>query len=383
MDSFAPALAFALLHSLWQGALLAAAAALTLRAMPRATAAARHSVAMGFLVAMVLAPAAQLAIYANSDAPLQPGPLLAVLDARLGAFAAPLMVAAWVAGVAFMVARHWVGFRTIVAMERERYLDLPKEWLDRAERVRRALGAANTVAVRLSEAVVTPCVTHISRPIIWLPATFIARMPAKQLEALIAHELAHVVRRDRLWNGLQNAIEAVLFYHPAVWWLGKRIRQEREHACDDLAVAACGDAIALAEVLADLERARHATSRVRLAANGGALLQRVTRLLGETPLRARRGVLAMLGATAIVCALLMGQVGVGGGQPHDLHVESSTSGPLGPGDYREIRAIEDGIERYYRASVDRQGRLTEEYQENGRARLIDADVRAWLEGLSP
>lgn len=383
MESFAPALAFALLHSLWQGALLTVAAALTLRAMSRQSAAARHAAGMMFLVAMVLAPLAQVVIYAHADAPLQVGPLSALFDALFDLVAAPVMVVAWVAGVAFMLARHLAGWRAIAALERENTLVLPREWIDRAESIRRKLGLANAVALRLSQAVLTPCVTHIVRPIIWVPASLIARMPANQLEALIAHELAHVLRKDWLWNGLQHVVEALLFYHPAVWWLGKRIRQEREHACDDLAVAACGDAVAVAEALADLEYARHAAPRLGLAANGGALLQRVARLVDDTPSSGRRRVLGFLGAMAMAGALLTGQVGVGGGQPHDLRVEASTTGVLGPGDYREIAAIEGETNRYYRASVDAQGRLTEVYRENGRDRPIDAGVRAWVAGLSP
>jgi len=383
MENFAPALAFALLHSLWQGALLAAAAALTLRAMARQSAAARHAAGMVFLVAMVLAPVAQILIYANADAPLQAGPLSALFDARFQVFAAPIMVAAWVAGVAFMLARQWAGFRAIAAMDRENSLELPREWSDRAESIRLKLGIVDAVSMRLSRAVRTPCVTHIVRPIIWIPVSLIARMPANQLEALIAHELAHVLRKDWLWSGLQHVVEALLFYNPAVWWLSKRIRQEREHACDDLAVAACGDAVAVAEALADLEHARHAPPRLALAANGGALLQRVARLLDHRPSSGRRGVLGFLGAMAMAGALLTGQAGVGGGQPHDLQVEASTSGVLGPGDYREITAIEGETNRYYRASVDEQGRLTEVYRENGRDRPIDAGVRAWVVGLSP
>lgn len=383
MESFAPVLAFALLHSLWQGALLAVAAALTLGAMSRQSAAARHAAGMMFLVAMILAPLAQVVIYANADAPLQAGPMSALFDALFDAVAAPVMVVAWGAGVAFMLARHRVGLRAIAAMEGEDTLVLPREWIDRAERIRHKLGVANAVALRLSQAVLTPCVTHIVRPIIWVPVSLIAQMPANQLEALIAHELAHVLRKDWLWNGTQHVVEALLFYHPAVWWLGKRIRQEREHACDDLAVAACGDAVVVAEALADLERTRHAAPQLGLAANGGALLQRVTRLLDDTPSSGRRRVLGFLGAMAMAGALLTGQIGVGGGQPHDLQVEASTTGVLGPGDYREITAIEDETNRYYRASVDAQGRLSEVYRENGRDQPINAGVRAWLAGMSP
>jgi hypothetical protein len=343
MEGFAAALAFVLLHSLWQCALLALASALTLRAMRPATAAARHAAAMAFLIAMALAPVVQILIYANADAP-PPGELPVLFEGRLAAIAAPLMVGGWGAGAAFMLARHVSGWRILAAMERSPCLAPPQAWLDRTDRLRRALGLADTVAMRLTDAVLTPCVTHVLRPIIWLPASLMTRTPADQLEALIAHELAHIVRKDWLWNGLQSAIEALLFYHPAVWWLGKRIRQEREHACDDLAVSVCGDAIVLAEGLAGLERARQ--PQLGLAASGGALLQRVARLLSPASSRGGRGVLAMLSAMAVFGALLVGQVGLGGGQPHDMNVESSTPGPLGPGDYRQITANADNTQRF-------------------------------------
>src|SRR5260221_8263766 len=80
------------------------------------------------------------------------------------------------------------------------------------------------------------------RPVILLPVSALAGMTPEVMEAILAHELAHIRRHDYLLNMLQTAIETLLFYHPAVWWVGKKIRQERENCCDDLAVAACGGA---------------------------------------------------------------------------------------------------------------------------------------------
>src|SRR6185503_18060872 len=99
-----------------------------------------------------------------------------------------------------------------------------------------------------------------------------------QLEAILAHELAHVRRHDYLFNLFQTLIETLLFYHPAVWWLGARIREEREHCCDDLAVVACGSAPIYAEALLSMERLRGAPE-LALAITGGSLLARVERLL--------------------------------------------------------------------------------------------------------
>jgi hypothetical protein len=177
-------------------------------------------------------------------------------------------------------------------------------------------------------------------------------------------------------------IEALLFFHPAIWWLGRRIRQEREHACDDLAVAACGDEIALAEALVALERGRQSSPRLSLAADGGSLLQRISRLLSGQPSRGRWRAFAAMGALTVTGFLLIAQIGIAGGGSPDLHMVSSTSGALGPGDYREISAQSNGRRRFYRASIDAQGRFTEMYRENGQTRPIDDAVRDWLAEIS-
>ncbi len=76
------------------------------------------------------------------------------------------------------------------------------------------------------------------RPAILVPVTFLTGLPAEQIEALLAHELAHIRRNDYLVSVLQSVAEVVLFYHPAVWWISRQIREEREFCCDDLAVTA-------------------------------------------------------------------------------------------------------------------------------------------------
>jgi beta-lactamase regulating signal transducer with metallopeptidase domain len=383
LDGIAPALAAALFHSLWQGALLGAAALLTLRAMTRASAALRHNVAMVFLLTMVLAPAERFLRLMLSDAPIDDGllPAFATPFDSIGESAglplAATFVLFWILGVGLMLARNAAGLGAIAAMERSAYQPLPADWRRRVDDLRRALGIARDVAVRLSDDVLAPCTARLMRPVIWLPLSMLTRTPPAQLEALLAHELAHIARKDWLWNGVQRVIECLLFFHPVVWWLSRRIRQEREHACDDLAVAACGDPVALAEALAALELGRQPAPRLSLAAGGGSLLQRVARLL-VSPERKRGGVLALLGAVTISSALLFAQIAAAGARPHDLLYEASTTGELGPGDYRQITANADGKQRVYRASIDAYGRFTEMYWEDGQVRTIDAGVRSWI-----
>ena len=117
------------------------------------------------------------------------------------------------------------------------------------------------------------------KPVILIPTSALAGLSPLQLEAILAHELAHIRRHDYLVNLLQTLVETLLFYHPAVWWVSKQIRIERENCCDDLAVSLCGDPILYAQALADLEHLRGAGTNLVLAANGGSLLHRVKRLL--------------------------------------------------------------------------------------------------------
>jgi hypothetical protein len=118
------------------------------------------------------------------------------------------------------------------------------------------------------------------RPVILLPVGALTGLTVQQLEAIIAHELAHIRRHDYLINLLQTVIETLLFYHPAVWWVSRRIREEREHCCDDLAVSVCGDALSYARALFTMEQLRAATPPLAMAANGGALMNRIERLVG-------------------------------------------------------------------------------------------------------
>jgi hypothetical protein len=124
-----------------------------------------------------------------------------------------------------------------------------------------------------------PAVVGWLRPVVLVPASIFTGLTAEQIDALLAHELAHVRRHDYPINLLQTAAETLFFYHPAVWWVSRKIREERENCCDDLAVEVCGSAVAYVRALTDLEQMRKSTPRLAMAADGGSLLNRVQRLL--------------------------------------------------------------------------------------------------------
>ena len=147
------------------------------------------------------------------------------------------------------------------------------------ERVRVRMRIAPDIPVRMADWVESPAVSRWIRPVLLVPAAAVAGMGAEQLEAVLAHELAHIRRHDYLVNLTQTAIETLLFYHPAVWWVSRRIRAEREHCCDDVAVTACRDRLVYATALARLEEQRRAQPELVLAAGGGSLKRRIQRVL--------------------------------------------------------------------------------------------------------
>jgi beta-lactamase regulating signal transducer with metallopeptidase domain len=388
--SIEAALALTLLHSLWQDAVLALLAAGFLSITRRRSAALRHAIGMVFLLAMAAAP-----LITFSDLVIDPA--LALVDGQVimlpasahrslgllpqaASLSAPLWLPwAWGVGVIAMLVRLVGGWWVLRTMDRQPSAQLPDAWRQRADAMRLAMGIQRRVVVRLLHGSGLPCSAHAWRPVIWLPVSMLTQLSPDQIEALIAHELGHIRRLDWVWNGLQCFVEAVLFYHPGVWWLGRRIRQERENACDDLAVAACGDAIVLAEALSTLEGLRVPARTLALSANGGSLMQRITRLLSPdaSPSRMRWG--APLGLLAVLCsgALLAAQT--------DPAIHSRTHATIETphwwqmfGDSTELHETVGGSVRVYRQWMDSGHRVHELYTVDGRPLPVDASVRQWI-----
>jgi uncharacterized protein (TIGR03435 family) len=173
-------------------------------------------------------------------------------------------------------------------------------------RLKSRMGVSAPVRVYTSAIARVPMVIGWIRPYILLPVTALTGLSAAQIDALLAHELAHIRRHDYLVNLFQTAIETALFYHPAVWWVGKQMRLEREHCCDDMAVAICGNVLEYANALAEMEEIRGRNMEPAMAANGGELIRRIRRLLGrpEPPSLSAMLVvvlpLLMAGASAVV-----------------------------------------------------------------------------------
>jgi Zn-dependent protease with chaperone function len=191
----------------------------------------------------------------------------------------PWIVVLWLCGVLVFSGRLTSGWLAARRLRTVGTRPAPRVCVVACARLVARLRIARPVRVLESALVRVPAVIGWLRPVILLPASALTGLTPLQLDALLAHELAHVRRYDYVVNLIQSVIETLLFYHPAVWWVSRRVREEREHCCDDLAVAVCGDAHFYATALYSMERLRGGAPALALAANGGLFVGRIRRLL--------------------------------------------------------------------------------------------------------
>ncbi|HEY0547271.1 MAG TPA: M56 family metallopeptidase [Pyrinomonadaceae bacterium] len=321
------ALGWALVHFIWQGALVALLYA-SLRVMLRRRAShVRYAVACGALLLMFALPVATTLLAkrtleqrqsASQELAREAGTVWkseqaaaeteAAAQAKQATWTAtetdaaqrldtatvqrrftkllPWLVALWLVGVLLLSLRVLGGWAMAQRLKSWKTVPATERWQETLQQLARRLKVSRTV--RLCESIVAQVPTVIGwlRPVILVPVSAFVGLSPQQIEALLAHELAHIRRHDYFVNLLQTAVETLLFYHPAVWWVSRQIRTERENCCDDLAVAACGNVLTYARALAELEELRGASAmmpQLAVAADGGgSLLKRIQRLI-ETP----------------------------------------------------------------------------------------------------
>ena len=347
----AQAIGWALLQFVWQGTAVGALTALALLALRRSAADVRYVVSsIGLALMLTLAvvtgvqryaplasarrsegavapvversPAAATVSIAPTDTArpvaasraATPPSLLAGVGALRAGRVLPALLLVWLTGVTILSLRLLTGWILVRRLCTRGVSAAADGVAAAAARLARRLHIGRRVTLLVSAVVEVPTVIGFLEPVILLPIAALAGLTPQQVEAILAHELAHICRHDYLVNLLQTLVETVLFYHPAVWWLSRRIRIERENCCDDLAVRLCGDRILYAAALADLEAlrapgpARH--RHVALAATGGSLLHRIRRLLGAPAPHSGRGPAWLAGAVAL---LLVGGIAAGTG----------------------------------------------------------------------
>jgi uncharacterized protein (TIGR03435 family) len=291
-------LGWTLVHFLWQGLSIAILYAAGRRAMARTAGPnARYLLACTALAVMMAAPlitwvlAAPLHIPAYSGSsigsvPTQASTAIAAFPVSGGAPGVQprflfWVVMVWLAGAVVLWVRLAGGWIAAARMRSIQVRPAPAEWQQILRRLADRIGLSHPVQLLVSALVQVPSVVGWLRPVVLVPVGALSGLPPEHVEALLLHELAHIRRHDYLINLLQSIAEALLFYHPAVWWVSGHIRDERELCCDDVAVSVSGDVLTYARALAQLESYRPAHPRAALAVDGGALAARIARLLGQ------------------------------------------------------------------------------------------------------
>lgn len=237
------------------------------------------------------------------------------------------IVTVWATGALVMAVRlvvGWARLRGVVS----RSSAAPAGWQEEASTIARAIGVRVAVRIAASAEVCAPMVVGVLRPTVLVPLAYATGVPIDALAPILAHELAHVRRCDFAINVLQSIAEALLFYHPAVWWVSRSIRVEREFCCDDVAVEVTGDPIAYAQALVRLESMRPAQAGLGVLATGGSLMERVRRFLEPTRRTpARAGSLQSVGAVLAVIAAAALSMMPACGQASDTGAPKAPSSP--------------------------------------------------------
>ncbi|MGZ3182634.1 MAG: M56 family metallopeptidase [Telluria sp.] len=305
LSAAVPALGWALLDFVWQGILVGWVAALLFALLRHAKPQARYLAGCAALTLCLALPVAgfvtRLQEPASASLALdtvrqwQAMPAAAPAAATLTLAAArvetwrdalqdrlPLVIVLWASGAALLGARMLLGLMWVRRCRATAALHGHAAWQACADRLAPRLGLRRRVRVGLVDELDGPVTAGWWRPVVLLPAALASGMPPELLEALLAHELAHVRRHDYLVNLLQSAVEVLLFYHPTVWWLSSRVRAEREQVADDLAATALGEPRRLAVALSELDRFQLSPSTLAPAAHGGELMSRIKRLVRPT-----------------------------------------------------------------------------------------------------
>jgi beta-lactamase regulating signal transducer with metallopeptidase domain len=283
MTALTQAITEALLHSIWQGVLIAALLWVMLFLLRARSANARYLASCAALFGLfALSLITVWAVYER------PGPLGVEIRAAFWIPSAPAVswiatakawsFPLWVTGVALFSLRLLWGYGQI-SVWRSKGTPGDAALVGLVAGLAERMGIRKRVDVLISSLADAPGMIGWLRPVLLVPAATITGLTPQQLESILAHELAHIRRHDYLVNIGQMVVETLLFYHPAIWWASSQIRRERELACDDLAVESVGDALSYARALTALEKTRVLAPSMAMSSTRGRLMYRIQRLV--------------------------------------------------------------------------------------------------------
>ncbi|MGB0522449.1 MAG: M56 family metallopeptidase [Flammeovirgaceae bacterium] len=300
-----------LMHSLWQGAVFALLLAFALFILRKSSSKARYYVASGSLVGLFLTTMVTFCVIYQARQVVETSQLTqdftytllflgnpdvalkSTQEQSLWAFIgemslyfqthAPLILSAWLMGVLVLTLRLAGGYTLAQRLKSYKTREVEAYWTKKLDTLMEKVGIQKSVRLLESGIAKVPMVIGHLKPVILVPAGMLSGLTPHQVEAVLAHELAHIKRNDYLINLIQSVLEVILFYHPATWWISACIREERENACDDIAIQVCGDSLTFARALSSLEQRTLGAPQLAMAFYGkkGALINRIRRLIGK------------------------------------------------------------------------------------------------------
>jgi len=322
-EELVSALGWSLLHSLWQGALIALVLGVVLLFLQKKSSHLRYTLSISAIVLTLFSFLGTFA-YIYGDALAHSASyqqtilvftesnsyesIIASATENQGIFGVfldyfnhhlPIIVVVWLLGVLVLSLRFLGGIAYLQRLRHSQNQPMPAHWQEKMQGIAAQINVKKQVQLLESALIKVPMIVGYLKPMILLPIGTVNALSAAEVEAILAHELAHIRRHDYLVNLIQSIIDVLFFYHPAVWWMSSTVRAERENCCDDLALSVTGNSLIIAKALANLEAIRLSTPHLSLAFVGqkNQLLNRISRLLGQ-PMKKRNnfaeGIIAIL-----------------------------------------------------------------------------------------
>ncbi len=334
------ALGWTVVHTLWQAAGIALLLAGLLPLLQKKSAIIRYWLAYAALVLVFgLAVATFLDLYASARAfSVVEITRLTIPDAPHAAIAdsppllqrwqqyfdkhLPMLVSLWLLGVAFFVLRLLGGLVYLKRLKTVHTYPVDTHWEELLAYLAQRMAVQSPLRLLESALVQTPVVLGHLKPLILLPVGMVNALSIAQVEAILAHELAHIARHDYLLNVLQSFIEAVLYFNPAVWWLSAVIRAEREHCCDDRALQVCDNSFTYAKALLAIQEMHRPAPGLAMAFGHQKkhLLHRIQRILQQP--QNRTNIMEKITATCLLLAAIIG-LSINATRPHAQHAPAA------------------------------------------------------------
>lgn len=341
---------WSLIHSLWQDALIVLALAAILKLLSRAKPQSRYFIACVALTAMIILPVVTTYVLHNRRA--EPSDIVVDADSaavmsidsssanirgtgneriavaqkidwinrtitetwntseRVEEFL-PWLILAWLAGVVIYAVKLSGGLFCVANLRKLPANAPDPELGELVNELTSRLAIKRKIKICESALINIPMTIGWIYPLILIPPSSLLGLTPFQLQAIITHELIHIKRCDFLINFLQSVAETMLFYHPAVIWTSRKIREEREYICDDLTVALCEDSTGYARALTKVARFQRQAGQLAVAATGGKLKNRIYRLVSDSqkPAFSKKSVLPNVWAIVIISLFLAATFG--------------------------------------------------------------------------